>query len=152
MTIKNAPGTDVLAQRLDRQRLVAIQTKTASSAASFQMNVKDEQPTQANNEYYILVALKGEDERPDFYVLPRNFVSAFLWVGHRRWLSAPGRGGKVRKDGPRRSIHGEWVTDSRERWDLLDVPTERAIKALQHTEWVAQEAKRFKLPPNHPGL
>ena len=27
VTIKNSPGTDVLAQRLDRRRLVAIQTK-----------------------------------------------------------------------------------------------------------------------------
>ena len=63
VTIKNSPGTDVLAQRLDRRRIVAIQTKTASPGSHFRLNVKDEAPGERDNEGYVRVSLRGDDER-----------------------------------------------------------------------------------------
>jgi hypothetical protein len=32
--------------------------------------------------------------RPNFFVIPRNHVSAHLYVGHQHWLRAPGKGGR----------------------------------------------------------
>lgn len=43
VTIKNAPGTDVLAQRLDDGRLVSIQTKT-STGTGFLLGERSELP------------------------------------------------------------------------------------------------------------
>jgi hypothetical protein len=63
VTIKNSPGTDVLAQRRDRRRIVALQTKTASRGSLFRLSVKDEDPGERDNEWYALVALGELTER-----------------------------------------------------------------------------------------
>src|SRR5690348_8797999 len=74
VTIKNAPHTDVLARKLETGRLLAIQTKTASQGYNFQLGIKDEKPTTADNEWYILVSLRPVGERPLFHIIPRNVV------------------------------------------------------------------------------
>jgi len=92
VTIKNAPGTDVLAQHLETGRVVTVQTKTASPGSNFRLKSGDEGVVNNDNEWYALVGLRGIDERPDFFLLPRNHVAAYVYVTHRNWLSEAGRG------------------------------------------------------------
>jgi hypothetical protein len=126
VTIKNSPGTDVLAQRRDRSAVIAVQVKTASPGSHFRLSEKDEVPAERVNEWYVLVALAGELERPRFYVLPRHVVAALAYLEHRAWLReigplhGPPRGGRQRKDNPARQIRADWVTGYLENWDLLD--------------------------------
>lgn len=150
VTIKNAPGTDVLAQQLDTKVTAAIQTKTSATGARWRLSAKDETPG-SSNEWYVLVRLRSAIERPDFYVLPRNYVSAFLWVSHRRWLSVPGRAGQAHRDNPQRTIIADWIKDAKERWDLLDLGGSRACRELG-TDWILEMSKQFGLPGGHPGF
>jgi len=126
VTIKNSPGTDVLAQRLDRRRIVAIQTKTASPGSHFRLNVKDEAPGERDNEGYVRVSLRGDDERSAFYVVPRHVMAAIVYLEHRDWLHhhdrlrAPMRTSQQRKANPMRTIRGTWIEGYRENCALLD--------------------------------
>jgi hypothetical protein len=126
VTIKNSPGTDVLAQRLDRRRIVAIQTKTASPGSHFRLNVKDEAPGERDNEWYVLVPLGGDHERSTFFVVPRHVMAAIVYLEHRDWLHhldrlrAPVRVGQQRKANPMRTIRGAWIEGYKEKWELLD--------------------------------
>lgn len=132
VTIKNAPGTDVLAQRLDRRRVISIQTKTSSPGNPFTLNLKDEAIGVAENEWYVLVALGALDERPRFYVVPRHVMAAFTYFEHRDWLTSkgllhkPAKPGQTRRSGTRRMIRHEWLNGYAECWDLLDAPTTSA--------------------------
>jgi hypothetical protein len=126
VTIKNSPGADVLAQRLDRRRIVAIQTKTASPGSHFRLNVKDEALGERDNEWYVLVSLRGDEERPAFYVVPRHVMAAIVYLEHRDWLHhhdrlrAPVRTSQQRKANPMRTIRASWIEGYRENWALLD--------------------------------
>jgi hypothetical protein len=123
VTIKNSPGTDVLAQRRDGSRMVAIQTKT-SSGTSWQLGIKDERPAVRDNEWYVLVSLGQPLERPSFYVMPRSIVAALVYLEHQDWMlesghvHGPARG--VRKENERRTIRTKWIEGYLDRWDLLD--------------------------------
>ncbi len=149
ITIKNAPRTDVLAQHLESGVLAAIQTKTTSVAGDILvLGSKDERPDLRDSEWYILVAMRGTEHRPDFYVMPRNHVSALLWVHHRIWLAKPGRGGAPHKDTTIRNIHKSDIEAYRERWEtLLEAPsaTPYALPA-----WFSERVSEFGLPPEHP--
>jgi hypothetical protein len=129
VTIKNAPGTDVLAQRSDRRRIVAIQTKTASGGTNFRVTQKDEAQGERDNEWYVLVGLRGEHERPKYYILPRHVLGALTYLQHLDWLHSinlihgPARPGRQRRDSELRGISSAWVERYRDRWDLLDGPS-----------------------------
>ena len=150
ITIKNAPGTDVLAQDVDTGALVAIQTKTSTASKNFVLGVRDETPTERTDSWYVLVRLHGLDQRPDFYVMPRNHVSAFLFVGHRNWLSKPGSRGQQRNDSNMRGIAQAEIQPYRERWDWLLRPTTELPYELP--DWFDRHVSRFGLPTNHPDV
>ena len=97
-------------------------------------------------EWYVLVGLRGELERPEFFIVPRDFVAAFTWVSHRRWLSEEGRSGP-HKNSQMRSIRGEWIGDFRERWDILERSTYEVESS--HDAWVLEQARSFGLPDGH---
>src|SRR5436190_4554604 len=72
VTIKNSPDTDVLAQHPHTERLLAVQTKTASPRNRFRLKKKNETPASRDGQWFVLVGLRGEFERPDFYIIPRD--------------------------------------------------------------------------------
>ena len=71
----------------------------------------------------MFVLQRPAGERPLFYLIPRNHVAAYLWVGHRNWLANRGRGGKVRNDNSMRNVYASEIAPYRERWDALEHPT-----------------------------
>jgi hypothetical protein len=148
VTIKNAPGTDVLAQDLETGRVIALQTKTASQGSGFRLTAKDERTTAMDNEWYALVALRASDERPDFFLVPRNVVATMIYVGHRRWLAEPGRGGREHKDSSIRAIIQREVSGYQEAWESLVVPTSEAPFVLP--QWAYAAIPAVGLQEGHP--
>ena len=84
-TIRNTSGTDIIATKDDRD--VKIQVKTNSyGKVKYPMNKSNEEMI-ADDLYYVFVTLKGEDERPDFYILPSKFVAKYIKETHEKWTT-----------------------------------------------------------------
>jgi hypothetical protein len=148
VTIKNAPGTDVLAQSLKTGVLVAVQTKTASSG-SFPLGVKCEIPTSASNQWYVFVRLYRESARPSFFVVPHNVIAGAVYAAHREWLSQLDRVGRPHRDSDMRNVAQRSLAPYEGRWDFLDSPSDRAPLLLDPL--YTQLVKKWGLPPGHPG-
>jgi hypothetical protein len=138
-TIKNSPGTDVLAQYRERGILVAIQTKTASLNNEFMLNAGIEKPSFAENEWVVLVKLHGLVARPSFFVIPHNHVAAAAYARHKRSMPTPGRGGEPRRDTKIRMLIAKQFAGYEDRWDLLLQPTSEVpnLLAADYAEYVA---------------
>jgi hypothetical protein len=149
VTIKNAPGTDVLAQNLLSGAVVAIQTKTASYGNQFQLDRKCETPATAQNQWYVFVSLGKQGERPSFYVVPHDVVAGAMFAQHREWLSRPARDGTPHKDSRQRSMRVAYISAYVDRWDLLEGPADKAPLLID--EWITECVTNFGLPPGHPG-
>lgn len=148
VTIKNAPGTDVLAQKAGTGVTVAIQTKTASYGMNFQLNAKCETPSVTSNEWYVFVKLHEERTRPSFYIVPRNIVAAAVYAQHRAWLAEPGKNGQPHKDTPRRTLLPRLLAGYEDRWDLLDAPSTEA--PLLIGQKYRDDVANFGVPPGCP--
>lgn len=149
-TIKNAPGTDVLAQFRETGTLVAIQTKTASFGNPFMMNLGIERVSSADNEWVVLVKLHQPLTRPSFFVVPHNHVAAAAYAQHRRWLKTPGRAGQPHRDNPRRTLRAHQLLAYEDKWDLLLRPTSAVPNLLgdDYADCIAQ----WGVPSGHPGM
>ena len=123
VTIKNAPGTDVLAQDLESKRVVAIQTKTATREGRWILGRQEEAPTTAPDEWFVLVSLGKQSSDQRFWVMPRNHVAAYIWVGHRLWLRQPGRGGRAHRESAIRNIRTADIAAYEDRWEWLKGPS-----------------------------
>lgn len=149
ITIKNSPGTDVLAQHADTGILIAIQTKTTEIASQgWILGSKDETPTERTDSWYVLVGMNGDAVRPDFYIVPRNHVSAHLYVGYQHWLRTPGKGGKVHQDTPMRNIYPPEVQAYKEDWAALLKPT--SDRPYELPDLFLQRVGEIGLPKGHP--
>lgn len=149
-TLANAPRTDLVAQHGETQQLIAVQCKTSNSM-SFILGKGCESPSApGRNEWYVLTALGDIAERPSFYVIPRNLVAAYLFIGHRAWLAGTTRTGKPRNDSPMRNINAHEMEPFRERWDLLL----ESPDAVPHwlPDWAFDWLPTIGLPEGHPGL
>jgi hypothetical protein len=102
----------------------------------------------AENEWYVLVGLKGEGERPAFYVVPRNVVSGMIYLNHRDWLRKPGR--RARNDGSMRYLPSVDVVGYLDRWDLLDGASGK-VPFLGDPSYI-QLAAEIPWPGGHPGI
>jgi hypothetical protein len=106
VTVKNAPGTDVLAKDRQTGFMVSIQTKTTTGSRSFLLSKRDEEkPAEGGHEWYALVQLRERrEERPNFYVIPRAIARG----EQTRW-----------RDTGMRTIERRDVEAWNDRWDLL---------------------------------
>ena len=72
------------------------------------LSEKLEQGTDASNEWIIFVSLQ-EEARSGWGVycsiVPRNVISALIFIDYRRWLDTPGRHGQQHKDNPQRNAN-----------------------------------------------
>jgi len=147
----NTPRTDILAQHHAHQTLIAVQCKTKSGKGWFMLTESCEAASlPGRNEWFVLVALHGVDARPDFFVIPRNVVAAYVYVSYRSWLSAPTKKGEPHKETTMRNVEEEAVSCYRERWDLLEHSPDTVPHWLP--DWVFEWAEKNGLPDGHPGL
>lgn len=162
ITVRNAPGTDILARREDEQRFLSIQTKTSTPGSpNIILSRKDERPA-VGDEWFVMVSLQGEGVRPRVFVLPRDVVGECLFASHRDWLSKAGRGGKVRADSGMRDIPIVELANYEEQWALLDRPASEA-PFLGPPVWVERALRNLEgltpspdfpdvRPTGYPGL
>lgn len=84
-TIRNTSGIDIIATKDDKD--VNIQVKTNSyGKIKYPMNKSNEELVD-DDLYYVFVTLKGEDERPDFYILPSKLVAKYIKETHKKFAS-----------------------------------------------------------------
>ncbi|MBK9488869.1 MAG: hypothetical protein IPO07_08765 [Haliscomenobacter sp.] len=58
----------------------------------------------SDNMFYIFVAFKKIDERPEYFIVPSKDVAKQVKDGHQRWLETPGKKGQAHKDNPMRQF------------------------------------------------
>jgi len=124
VTLKNTPNIDVIATSLDGSKSLNIQVKTRSikNKQGWILNKSIETLMSQKNFYIVFVALKGMDERPDYYIIPKNLFSKWIAAGHKKWLATPGRNGHVRIDNPIRAFNRskfDLFKKYYNNWDLL---------------------------------
>jgi hypothetical protein len=152
VTIKNAPGTDVLGQYVKRPEVViSIQTKTSTDPASFRVGAKAEFAATGDREWFVFVGLRDEGERPVFYVVPHDVVAGCIYASHRVWLKTPGRSGQEHRDSSMRNVRAKWIANYVEAWDLLLEPTTAALNRIDRS-WrdAALEQGLEANMPSHP--
>jgi len=106
MTLKNTPNIDVIATTIDGLRTLNIQVKTRSigNRQGWILNKGIETLVPKDNFYIAFVDLIGKDEKPDYYIIPKNLFAKWITKRHQNWLATPGRGGHVRVDNPIRAF------------------------------------------------
>lgn len=118
ITLRNTRGIDILASNQNSTRTVAIQVKTTrKNKPAWMMNVKAEE-FKGPNHFYVLVVLRDEKQRPDFYIVPSKEVARYVSKSHQKWLATPGVKGQKHND---TKMRGFADTSGRylEKWDLL---------------------------------
>jgi hypothetical protein len=151
LTVGNAPRTDIVAQHSGHQRLIAVQCKASTGAQDFILGKSCEVTSPpGRDEWFVLINLLSADKRPVFYVMPRNVVAAYLYVGHRAWLRGTKRDGSPRNDNDTRNIERAVAAPYRERWDLMEAAADRAPAWLPDPLFAWSQ--HIGLPAGHPGL
>ena len=117
ITLRNTESVDILASNDNGTRSVSIQVKTRSGKArGWPLNEKAEK-IKAPNLFYVFVTLRGEKERPEYFVVPSEVVAATITREHTDWLATPGRHGQRHKDNPIRQFRD--YEPYREKWNIL---------------------------------
>lgn len=97
LTLRNTKGIDILASNSDATNSVAIQVKAKQgSKPEWLLNKKAELDVAANL-FYIFVLFQGL-ETPQYHIVPRHVVAAFVTTSHKEWLATPGKGGRKHVD------------------------------------------------------
>jgi hypothetical protein len=151
VTIKNAPGIDVLAKHPKSGQTASIQVKTTSKPSGrFILSAKDEELARGEDEWYVFVALKPLGERADFYVVPRNVVAGFVYCAYREWHSQPDRYGNLRRHVTTRDMQAAQLGRYQEEWSLLEAPASDA--PFRGPDWWPELADRWPRSAGYPGL
>lgn len=121
LTIKNTKGIDILASNSDASKSVGIQVKTTiHERVEYPQWILGEKADNyfSDTLFYIFVLLKGDKERPDFYIVPSNVVANHTKFSHKAWLKQSGKFGRVHNDSPMRKFSDK-EKKYLEKWDLL---------------------------------
>jgi len=120
ITLRNTRGVDILASNENATKQVAIQVKTSSVANKDWMLNEKAENYYGDGVFYVFVDLKGEFERPDFFIVPSKVVAKYIKKSHTDWLTTPGRGGRKRNDSSMRRFRDP-SEKYLEQWKLLDL-------------------------------
>lgn len=147
--------TDILAVKVDkRRRMIEVQVKTASphTKPSWPLGTNSQSPALSPNEWFVLVALNADPTiAPASYIVPRDHVAAAAWMVHEDWRTDPSAKPGTRNATVERSrVFAPIWERYRERWDLLDAPTDEAPVLLPPRLRELATDPRVGLPEGHP--
>ena len=132
VTMGNTPDTDVICVNRSWTKTVFLQVKTFRAGTKECQVGKRAEVNFGMNFFWVLVGLRDVDETAveEFYIIPSNEMSNKVHALTKRWLDAPGKRVKTRKDSGIRKVRfgdigkrGEYTYDVREfknRWDLIE--------------------------------
>lgn len=115
ITLKNTRGFDILVANSEATKQVAIQVKTDSKNSEYWILSEQADNYYSDNFFYVLVKLKGLNERPDFYIVPSKVVADQVRKEHAAYYKAKG---KNPADYTMRKFFGK-EQKYLEKWDLL---------------------------------
>lgn len=97
MTPRNSPSFDIFAAK--GRRTVRIRVKTKSQQYDhFQWNIKKNgkvfRQISRKGDFVVMVNLKANLERPDFFIVPTHVVNKWLTRAFEKWLKTPGKNGR----------------------------------------------------------
>jgi hypothetical protein len=78
--------------------MFAIQVKTSQINNRKCILNKKSELSISDSHYYIFVSLKGELERPDYFIVPSKTLAKIVKESHSKWLKTPGKNGQAHKD------------------------------------------------------
>lgn len=106
MTLKNTPNIDIIATTLNGSRTLNIQVKTRSigNRQGWILNKGIEKIMSGNNFFIAFVDLVGKNERPDYFLIPKNLFARWSAKRYREWINGKGKSGHIRKDNPIRTF------------------------------------------------
>lgn len=119
ITLRNNDSIDIHASNLADNKIFAIQVKTSQFSVREWPVGKKAENHYSSNMYYIFVAFKKIDERPEYFIVPSKDVAKHVREGHKKWLATPGKNGQPHKDSSMRNFNdklGKYL----DRWDLLN--------------------------------
>lgn len=120
ITLRNSRGIDIIASNKDGTKSVSIQVKTNSDGKNKWILTEKSEEFYSENHFYIFVAIKGLNKRPDYRIVPSEVVAKQIYVGHRNWLKGIKSNGKPRKDSNIRNFVDEG-DKYLEAWHLIDL-------------------------------
>jgi hypothetical protein len=117
VTLKNAPGIDVLAfQPPPGRRSVAIQTKT-TVGGSWVLRTPRSDFEHRDDTYFVLVRLRAAKDRPSFYVVPAVVMDRIVSWHRNDFVARNDRAPSMN------TINASWITHFEEAWHLLEGPS-----------------------------
>jgi hypothetical protein len=118
LTLRNTQGIDIVATNPTATKTVTIQCKSSRARSKRWILSEKSERFVAPNHFYVFIDLRGEHERPLYYIVPSTVVAQTIAKGHRDWLRGMTRTGKPRKDSSVRQFEAA-KENYLERWDLL---------------------------------
>ncbi|WP_415899337.1 hypothetical protein [Neptuniibacter sp. QD48_11] len=98
ITLRNSRGIDIIASSADGDNSVSVQVKTNSDGGStWMLNSKAEHYC-SDNHYYVFVSLNDLGKRPNFHIVPSEYVAQYVRESHASWLAGKKKDGTSRKD------------------------------------------------------
>jgi hypothetical protein len=120
VTLKNTAGVDIFVSSEESFKSVGIQVKTNqhNKRKGWLLSKKNEELINENL-VYVLVNMKKEGERPDFYIVPSETLSQEVRKGHLKWSETPGKDGGVRNGETTMRMFGDKEEMFLEKWELI---------------------------------
>ncbi len=118
ITLRNNDSVDIHASKLSNNKIFSIQVKTNQSGNRDWILSKKAEKKFSENFFYIFVSLKGETERPEFFIVPSIKVAEYVTSNHANWLAVPGKKGQVHNDSLVRKF-SDRKCEYLEKWGLL---------------------------------
>jgi hypothetical protein len=113
VTIKNSPGLDVLAvEPPPGDKSVAIQVKTTTKG-HWVLPTPRPDGERRPDEFFVLVQIRGDQERPDFFVVPAELMDRVVSWHRNEFVIRRGRSPSMN------TIRPSWIAQFREAWNVL---------------------------------
>jgi hypothetical protein len=118
ITLKNTKGIDILVSNHSATRTLGIQVKTNQGSRKAWVLTAKAEINEADNFFYVFVNLLGNNQLPEFYVVPGKIVATTIRKGHQQWLATPGKNGRMHNDNNMR-MFGDPTDTYKGKWELL---------------------------------
>lgn len=130
VTMGNTPNTDILVSNTAGTSFLHLQVKTYVPGNKTVTVGRKSEKFYGDRFIWVLAGIPHADSSAEFeyYIIPSAEVSKNVKESHERWLSQPGKDGRVRQDSnvraiflpPSKSVNGWDISEYKNNWKLID--------------------------------